>query len=102
MSLFKSKNQGLVITIWPDRSKEDAAAVETFSTSMKDQGYEIRDAVSTPQGIALIAGSKPDLVYVHADPSTVATLMEDMNFSKHYRLKLAPTLHQAVLFERKD
>jgi hypothetical protein len=100
MALFKSRHHGLIVCVWPDPSQDDSAAIESFSKSMESQGYELRKAVSTPQGIELIAGGKPDLVLVYDDPSTVATLKGDSNFTHHYQPKPGSDLQRALLFER--
>ena len=101
MGIFTSGYQGMVVCVWPDRSEEADEAVDSFATGVERLGYEVRDAVSTPQAIQLIAHGKPDLVYVHNDPSTMATLIEDSNFSRHYKPLMDVGLEGVVLFERK-
>jgi len=100
MSLFDFKHHGLAVCIWPNPSEDGEEAVASFSKSIESQGYRVREAVSTPQGIKLIARRRPDLVYVHNDPSMLLTLTEDGNFAAHYRPKPGSHLEAAVLFER--
>ena len=99
MALF-NKHHSLIVCVWPDPSQDEVKAIDSYSTNMEKKGYQIKKAVSTPQGIELIAHTSPELILVYDDPSTVATLKEDRNFAGHYRPSLGAHMAGSLLFER--